>query len=395
MNIPEKTYPLSYPHDVLRIISAMSFSKGRNVRVMGSLGLRSQLYAADYDCFEVVERSDPSDANVLSDFAKEFQSLVKDIQKIPNCIITDIKAGSVEEWRVLPEGISIQGNKILNLDIKKCRRKIEKLERNNILSQREADSYLEQLTESITPEQYVIVKKDIRPHIVRWNAEDVARGYKTLQDKRQFTLEEAFSSPVITKLDLIAWVQGNRFAEFSMIYKFVNQKRALNLHSENVEQALKESILYYSLSNRWFKVAKRMFSYARFHDDVKTLKLLTPFLNSDLGRLYVILSDIETILMMLDADQKVSKAKIFFELDQMRGRFANIYAIPNFLKIEFQVVKLLESALRSSNHSITDNIGLVQDLNNIARLILMILNNESEIELIKLGLLPLPKQFAF
>ena len=98
---------------------------------------------------------------------------------------------------------------------------------------------------------------------------------------------------------------------------------------------------------------------------------------------------------MLDADQKVSKAKIFFELDQMRGRFANIYAIPNFLKIEFQVVKLLESALRSSNHSITDNIGLVQDLNNIARLILMILNNESEIELIKLGLLPLPKQFAF
>jgi hypothetical protein len=98
--------------------------------------------------------------------------------------------------------------------------------------------------------------------------------------------------------------------------------------------------------------------------------------------------------MLLDADQKVSKAKIFFELDQMRGRFANIYAIPNFLKIEFQVVKLLESALRSSNHSISDNIGLVQDLNNISRLILMILNNESEIELIKLGLLPLPKQFV-
>ena len=393
MENPQKSYPISYPHDVLHVISTMSFNEGRDVKIMGSMSLRSQLYAADYDCFETVETFESSDKKVLKSLAQKFQKIVKDVLKIPNCFITDIKAGSVEEWRVLPDNIKIKNGKLINYNAQKFKAQVLKLEKEGVIEKDEADSYLEKLTENMTPEQWVIVKKDIRPNIVRWKPADVEKGYKILKNDRKFTLEEAFSSPVIAKLDTIAWVQGSRFAEFSIIYKFLNKGKQLNPYIMNIEQELKESILYYSLSNRWFKVAKRMFSYSRFHDDEKALRELTPFLNSDIGRLYIILSDIQTILELLDRDIELPKTKVVFELDQLRGRFANIYAIPNFLKIEFQVVKLLDNALQSIDRKSFDKIGLVQDLNNIAMLILNIVNNESEVEMIRMGYLPLQKKF--
>lgn len=393
MSGQEKIYPMSYPHDVLRIINAMSFNKGRDVRIMGSMALRSQAYAADYDCFEVVKKTENSVEESQRKLVKEFQGIVRAVKKVPNCFITDIKAGSVEEWRVIPEKASIKGNKIVHLDINACRNKIVELENTGILTRAQADSYLEKLNYNMTPEQFVIIKKDIRPNIVRWTADDIERGYKNLKGGKQFTLEEAFTSPVITKLDLIGWVQGNRFAEFSMIYKFYHKGKPLNLHNDDVEQALKENILYYSLENNWFKVAKRMFSYSRFHDDEQMLRKITPLLNSDIGRLYVILSDIKTILMMLEQKANVSKSKIFFELDQIRGRFANIYTVKRFFHLEFQLLKLLESALSETNDNILENVALVQDLDNMANIISNIINESSGEEMKKLGLLPLPKRF--
>jgi hypothetical protein len=393
MENPEKSYPISYPHDVLNYIRTMSFNEGRDVRIMGSMSLRSQLYAADYDCFETIESFESTDKKALKDLATKFKKIVKDLNKLPICFITDIKAGSVEEWKVFPDDIKVKNKKVVNYDANKCRRKVVKLEKDGIITKEQSESYLEKLTESMTPEQWVIIKKDIRPNIVRWKSNDVEKGYKILVDKRKMTLEEAFASPVIAKLDIIGWVQGSRFAEFSIIYRFLNKGKLLNPYKMDVEQELKESILYYSLSNRWFKVAKRMFSYARFHDDERTLRDITPILNSDVGRLYIIHSDILTILALLDGDIKTPKSKIVFELDQLRGRFANIYAIPNFLKIEFQIVKLLDNALNSIETSRFDRVGLVQDLNNISMLLLNIINNESEIELIRIGFIPIPQKF--
>jgi len=394
MDRQEKTFPINYPHDVLRIIDAMSFDKGRNVRVMGSMALRSQAYAADYDCYEVVNRDAEEEEDALKTLAKEFKQIVKKIHQVPTCFITDIKAGSVEEWRVIPDNAYIKGNKILNLDIPACRNKIEQLEKDGILSHETADSYLEKLNLRLTPAQFVIIKKDIRPNIVRWNAAEIEKGYKVLVDKRKFTLEQAFSTPVITKLDLIGWVQGFRFAEFSMIYKFVNKGKALNRHTDDVELALKESILYYSLQDQWFKVAKRMYSYARFHDDESMLRKLTPFLNSDIGRLYVILSDINTILLLLDQNAKVPKTKLYFALDQIRGRFSNVYTLPSFIKLEFKLIMLLESALNNLKEDNVENLGLAQDLNAMANTLSNIINNQAEFEMGKLGLFPIPKKFV-
>ena len=393
MDNPEKSYPISYPHDVLSIIQKMSFNEGRDVRIMGSMSLRSQLYAADYDCYETVENFESSEKKLLKKLTTRFQDIVKNVLKIPYCFITDIKSGSVEDWRILSDDIKIKNGKLVNYNSQQCKKKVIQLEKEGVLDKDEANSYIEKLTPTMTPEQWVIIKKDIRPNIVRWKPDDVEKGYKILRNGRKFTLEDSFTSPVITKLDLIGWVQGSRFAEFSMIYKFVNKGKTLNNYKMDVEQELKESILYYSLSNRWFKVAKRMFSYSRFHDDERALRDLTPILNSDVGRLYIILSDILTIQELLERDIDTPKSKILFELDQLRGRFANIYAIPHFLRIEFQIVKLLNNALKSIHSKKFDKVVLSQDLSNISMLLLNIINTETEIELIRIGFLPLQQKY--
>ena len=393
MNSLEKSYPSSYPRDVLEYIQTMAFKKG-NVRIMGSMALRSQMYGADYDCYQVIESSEASDTRALKLYAKEFQHIIKNIKNMSNCFITDIKAGSVEEWRILPENAKIQNGKIVNIDIDECKKKIKQLQKDKILSKEQAHEYMESLTYMTTPEDFVILKKEIRPNIIRWNSIEVAKGYKILKDGRKFTLEEAFSSPVITKVDIIGWIQGNRFSEFSMIYKFMNKGAALNLHSEDVEQALKESFIYYRHENKWFKVAKRMFSYARFHDDERTLRELTPLLNSDLGRLYVIMSDIDTIAMLLEGGHDVTKSKIVFELDQLRARFSTIYTVPNFLKVEPYIVKILQDSISQSDETIIGNAKLIQDLKDMANVISIIVNNDAEIELIRLGYLPLDAKYS-
>ena len=127
MEHPEKSYPVSYPHDVLHIISNMSFNEGRDVRIMGSMSLRSQLYAADYDCFETVETFENSDKTVLKTLAAKFQKIVKNVSKIPSCFITDIKAGSVEEWRVLPDNVRIKNGKLVNYNAQRFKNKVLKL----------------------------------------------------------------------------------------------------------------------------------------------------------------------------------------------------------------------------------------------------------------------------
>ena len=96
----ERKYPSTYPSDAVAILDAMSFSEGDDVKVIGSMSLRSQLYAGDYDADEDVKRTGDS-KKVLDELSKEFANIMLRLKKIPKAVIGDIKAGSIEAFRVL------------------------------------------------------------------------------------------------------------------------------------------------------------------------------------------------------------------------------------------------------------------------------------------------------
>ena len=74
----KKNYPDGYSSDALEILTKMSFTNGRDLKILGSMSLRSQIYAGDYDALEYVQGFGDLDY-MLNNLAKKFKKIVQDI----------------------------------------------------------------------------------------------------------------------------------------------------------------------------------------------------------------------------------------------------------------------------------------------------------------------------
>ena len=356
-----KSYPENYPSDAMTILDAMSFSGGKDVKVLGSMSLRSQQYAGDYDAFEVVKRSGDTD-KVLDELTAEFQTIIKNLRGLPNVFIGDIKAGSVEEWRVIPLDAGLVDGKITGFNAVQSKAKVDALYKAKVITEGEKRSADELLKDSPSPEDFLIARKKIKFHIVRWSVPEVLQGSKVVRGRR-FTLQEAFSSPVISKLDTIGLVQNNKYTDFSIIYEFHNGDKVLNPSFEDIGRSLSEDIVFYKNENNPFKVLKREFALAKFRGDDATLVKLTPILNSDLGRLYSMLSDVGTMITLLEDKQNVPMKNLRYELDQFKSRMANVYQLDDFLKAEHTLLGHINSAIKTTSKSqLLTHLKEIEDL---------------------------------
>lgn len=349
MNSDSKEYPTNYPADAIAILDSMSVTEGKGVELVGSMSLRSQQYAGDYDANDLIQFKYASDKEALDHCATDFREAIRRTSKITNAYIGDIKCGEVAEWRVFGEDTRVHNGQVVGYNAETSRSKVRALRKAQIITPTEEKEALALLPSNPTPLQLVKAKDSIKFHIVRWSVAEVLEGEKRLKDGRTYTLQDGFSSHGITKVDVVAWIQNNRYTEFAMIYFLFNNGKALNPMKFDYEDSLKESILYYTSEGMYFKVLKRMFSLAKFKDDKKQMEKLTEILNSDLGRLYHIVSDIRTLVFLLEEQSKLRMSDIKFEIDQFKGRMANIYALDPFLKKEFVFLGYISSALKATS----------------------------------------------
>ena len=357
-----KSYPENYPSDALAILDAMSFSGGKDVKVLGSMSLRSQQYAGDYDAYEIVKRTGKRE-KVLDELASEFQQIIKNLRGMPNVYIGDIKAGSIEEWRLIGKNAGLVDGKIVGYNAVASKRKVDELYRAKVITEGEKRSADELLKDKPSPEDFLVARKKIKFHIVRWSVPEVLQGSKVLRDGRRFTLQDAFSSPTISKLDTIGMVQNNKYTDFSIIYEFKADGKVLNPSFEDIGKSLSEDIVFYKNENNPFKVLKREFALAKFRGDDATIKKLTPVLNSDLGRLYSMLSDVGTMIALLEQNHKVPMKNIRYELDQFKARMANVYELPDFLKAEHTLLGHINSAMKTtSKSSFLSHLNAIENL---------------------------------
>ena len=356
-----KSYPENYPSDAMAILDAMSFSGGKEVKVLGSMSLRSQQYAGDYDAFEIVKRTG-SKEKVLDDLASEFQTIIKNLRGMPSVFIGDIKAGSVEEWRVIPLDAGLVDGKIVGYNPIQSKAKVDALYKAKVITEGEKRSADELLKDSPSPEDFLIARKKIKFHIVRWSVPEVLNGSKVVRGRR-FTLQEAFSSPVISKLDTIGLVQNNKYTDFSIIYEFHCGDKTLNPSFEDIGRSLSEDIVFYKNENNPFKVLKREFALAKFRGDDATIVKLTPVLNSDLGRIYSMLSDVGTMIALLEQKQNVPMKNLRFELDQFKSRMGNVYKLEDFIKAEHTLLGHINSAMKTTNKDqLLSHLKQIEDL---------------------------------
>jgi hypothetical protein len=339
-----KSLEYDYPSDAINILNAMSFTNGKGVRIVGSMSLKSQQYAGDYDADEDVKVRYKTDELALKALANQFKICIRRLKAMDNVFIGDCKSGVIDEWRVIPKDAMISNGKITNFDRFDSLKKVEQLKDADVITDDEAKMARKYLRKSNTLAGFVSAKSKIKFHLIRWSAPEILAGKKRLRDGRKYTLEQAFSSPTITKLDTIGLVQNNRYTDFSMIYKFSNNGKILNPDEMDIIKSIKESIIYYKSIDEPFKVLKREFSLAKFTNNMEKIHALVPILNSDLGRLYHVLGDVKTLIDLLD-HRRPSLKTIKFEIDQFKGRISTIYTFPDFLKLHPLIVGELNKAI--------------------------------------------------
>jgi len=237
-----KSFPDDFSKDSADVLKSMVFGPG--VKLVGSMSLRDQLYAGDYDAFETV--------NVvhMSTLVAKFKSIIRTLQQRKDCYIGDIKAGIVPRWNVLRD-IKLVDNKVTGYDHARIIADLTDMRDKDIITRKEWSDSLHLLKTHMTAEDYYLAVDDIKFHIVRWTPADVLAGKVTLRDGTTMSLAQAFMTPTIAKLDVVSLVANNRYVEFSVIYEFVKGSKTLNPTPktlEDIREGLKDSFNAYRLA---------------------------------------------------------------------------------------------------------------------------------------------------
>lgn len=366
----DKEYPKNYGRDVRKVLNAISFSKGTHIELIGSSSLRTMLYYGDFDAYELVRVNYASNDEAISHIAKEFKHLIKRTQKI--CYIGDIKCGAIEDWKLVKENETYK-----SFDSVKALDKIERLLNDGIITKTEYDdvySLLASLKKAKNKRMLFLELLDkAKYHIVRWKPSEVLRGYTILRDGRKYHLEEGLHSPSLTKLDTYSFITDGRYTEFSIIYDFYNKNKWLNPLKLNITQSLKNSLIYYKESGNYFKALKRKYSLAKLTHKKKVMKDLAPILNSDMGIANQIISDINTIIEMIDLGIKPNRRLLDIEIDNFVNRLANVYSLKDYLKEENVVLEYIADALHTRDYSTIQKV-----LSKAKDVLLETLNKESK-----------------
>ncbi len=388
VNISKK-FPSDYGDDVLEILKKMSFTDSKRMMILGSMSLRSQLYAGDYDGYEIVENEGKTKNGYLSDLAKQFAKNMKELEKTPLTYIGDIKCGEVAQWKILNDGIKIKGTQVLNYNSNECKQKVEYLFQSKIISEEEYNNIYKKLKNSLTIDEYFELKDLCKFHIIRWTPSEIIKGSKDLRNGSKVQLQQAIDTKGLCKMDVVGWVQNNRFTDFSVIYQFNFDGKPLNMVIEDIDYSLKENILSYAIKKNYFKMSKRLFALAKFKKNNQILDILSPLFNGDLGRIYQIYGDIGTLEYIVENEKKLPSENINFEIDQFRNRLSNL-TLSRYLENETKIISVINHMLKL--HKL-DKVEMLKELRKLREYLDGLLSYYSKEYLEQNKLLPIPKEF--
>lgn len=323
--VQKKKWTENYPPEIVGAFNAMSFDKSKIV-LAGTASIKGMLYAGDFDAVEATFK--PS--------AKSFQKIIKGLLKRKNTIIGDIKCGEKTEWKVLPETFKLDGERVMGYNRSEILSNLKKLYKKKVINKEELKEAEGLLVAKPTPLEALEIMDALRPEVMRWKPQDVLRGYLTLRDGSTFPLQKGIDqNDKVFKLDTIVFSEG-RYRELSLIY--MRQYEEFDFVKE-----LKQEVVDYRLMGRYFKAMKRLFTIARWEKNEMMIKRLFPIMNGDLGVLYSLISDIDTLLYLLDNKKDISKAKMKYEISHFGSRLSNLYENASILSEEDKWLREIKS----------------------------------------------------
>jgi hypothetical protein len=297
-----------FSSDVLDIINKMSFSDGKNVKIVGTMKNRKMLYASDYDLYEIVE------SRSINNIVSQFQKIITNLLNTDLCYIGDIKAGVIENFRVLSESYE-------DYDAITSKNKLDYIYNLGIVKKNDYNYISQLLKEKISIKDYFILQDLLKYHTIRWKPKEILNGYKIILGNKYF-LKDALNTNSLFKLDVIALTENNKFTEFSIIYELKINNKPINEPIKNIEESLMKDIQKLSINKKYYKMAKRIASLFRFKN--KDTFILDRLFNSNLGIINLIISDIETLQYLIENEDVLPIKRIQFEIDQFKPRLSHV-----------------------------------------------------------------------
>jgi hypothetical protein len=150
------------------------------------------------------------------------------------------------------------------------------------------------------------------------------------------------------KIDIVSWIDG-RFIEMSCIYDIVGESlkrfRACgDKPKKDLLKSLKDDINDLMDEGKYYKVLKRIFNIYKiksFKSEYKNKKLLvylTQFFNSDNGKIYSDIANVEAIkLIFKKYTDPITQQRIKSNLDSL-GIKSNIRNINKFIKVNSKLI---------------------------------------------------------
>lgn len=397
--LKSKTY---FTRDINKQIKIYALDKNSNeAHVIGSMSYRSG-NASDVDLFE--ETLKDNREAIINFFAKNIKNIVSKLQKVKGQYFLEVKLGQDDLYSDVFIGTCANDTYSVPPSLFNV---LKSLYTKGLLTSEEYE-IIKGVEQEPTKTQihYEIIKKIMRKHtVLRWTSKEINLGYKWLIDdegeKYKYYIEDAVQDKGQINVEGIFINADNKYVDcsnfFVLMYKDAEgvehmlnlPENALtdeaNFRRENLKQSM-YTLMYSKLEPNLFKVLKRMLSYGKSFQDVQLIEYVYPIINSQLGVLYNLTSQLKTCAKTLkDHKSKyLYKETLYHTLDSIRFKLQELI----FVNYDFrEIVKLIELAL--SDMKVKES-ELSEMIDVVTKNLMKFLNHQTEQKMIKAGLYPLP-----
>lgn len=329
--------PKAYTKQQKKAISEVALDN--NNEPFGSATYQIQKYPSDLDTHEVIEIKGTRD-DAVKFMKKKFLELVDRVYKNKDCFVGETKVGKDDIFEKLNYGY-LENGYIRKYDYKKVLNQINFLYDNKIINDNTYKEFIELLkpNDIINVDDFDKLAEYVRNKItLRWNYDDVKRGFKLLDNDRKITLDKAINDEIMFKIDIQCPI-GEKYIEISNFFICIyndenNNYYYLNLPSNYTESfgiGMREEIEDLFFNKQFFnplKMVKRMFSLSRFEGNEKMVNKLKDLVISEAILLGQIKSEIDTITLVLDNAKGKPPINFFKnQIDNFKPRISHIVNI--------------------------------------------------------------------
>lgn len=278
---------------VQRALQMVSLYRRPGAHVVGSLVYESIAYPSDVDAFERVDMN-TSAQRAAQTVARALQRLAQRAKRARDVYWIDAKIGQDTRY-VLPHCTYKEGAVTYSpLEVRKV---IKQLSDEGLLTAPEARVWRSHVRAHPKYEDTMELYDDVATlRVLRWSADEVIDGYKTLRGGVVVSLADALLTGGDLKVDLVMRVDG-RWCEVSnfMIFSVRGKSISTNPFERRFISSIANDMLELITHDKYkgLKLAKRLWSLAAYENDLPTLYILAPLMSSSAARMHQVQGSID------------------------------------------------------------------------------------------------------